>query len=307
MDETAAVRHFAEHRGLLVGVAYRVLGSVSDAEDTVQDAWLRWSTVRHEEIVDPRAFLVRVTTRLAIDRLRRRQARRETYVGEWLPEPILTGRGPADEVELTESLSMGLLLILETLTPLERAVFVLREAFAFTYAEIAEVIDRNEAAVRQLAKRARAHVAERQTRFDADTAMQREVTDRFLAVSTDGDLDGLMKVLAPGVRLVADGGGKVRAPLLPVIGAAKVARFFVAVAGRPLPDQRNRLVQINGGLGLVVTSEGVPLAAATLEIGNGLVQAIRLVANPDKLRGLADLQRLEARMSRGATPSASSW
>ncbi len=288
MDETAAVGHFAEHRSLLVGVAYRVLGSVSDAEDAVQDTWLRWSKV-NEEIADPRAFLVRVTTRLAIDRLRRRQARRETYIGEWLPEPILTGRGPAEDAELAESLSMGLLLVLETLTPLERAAFVLREAFDFTYAEIAEAIGRNEAAVRQLGKRARAHIAEGRTRFDSDETMQREVTDRFLAVSREGDLDGLMKVLAPGVRLVADGGGKARAPLLPVIGAAKVARFFIAVASRPLPDRRDWLVPINGGPGLVVTSEGVPVAAATLEVGNGLVQVIRLVADPDKLRGVADL------------------
>lgn len=280
---------FAAQRTLLVGVAYRVLGSMSDAEDAVQDAWLRWSKVRHDEIVDPRAYLVRVTTRLAIDRLRRRQARRETYVGEWLPEPILTGRGPADDAELAESVSMGLLLVLETLSPLERAVFVLREAFGFTYAEIADIIGRNEAAVRQLARRAREHVAERRPRFDADAAIQRAVSERFLAASVNGDMDGLLQVLAPGVTLVADSGGKTRAPLLPVSGADKVARFLVAVAARPLPDLRTWLVEINGSPGAVATSGGAPMAAVVLEISGGLVHAIRLVANPDKLGGMVGL------------------
>lgn len=285
-DPTTA---FAAQRPLLVGVAYRVLGSMSDAEDAVQDAWLRWAKVRHDDIIDPRAFLVRVTTRLAIDRLRRRQARREAYVGEWLPEPILTGQGPADDAELAESVSMGLLLVLETLSPLERAVFVLREAFGFTHAEIGDIIDRNEAAVRQLARRAREHVAERRPRFDTDATMQREVTERFLAASANGDLDGLLQVLAPGVTLVADSGGKTRAPLLPVIGADKVARFLVAAAGRQIPDLRTWLAEINGGPGVVASSGGVAVAVAALEISGGLIHTIRLVANPDKLRGMIGL------------------
>ncbi len=175
-----AVRVFDEHLGLLISVAYRVLGSVSDAEDAVQEAWLRWSNVDHSGINDPRAFLVRVTTRLAIDRLRRAKARRESYVGPRLPEPVLTGRDVAEDVAIAESVSMAMLVVLETLSPLERAVFVLREAFGMPYAEIGEVVGRKEEAVRQLARRARDHVQERRFRFEADQAEQRQVTERFL-------------------------------------------------------------------------------------------------------------------------------
>ena len=159
---------FDEHRGLLVSVAYRILGSVSDAEDAVQEAWLRWANVDHSEIVDPRAFLMRVTTRLAIDRLRRAKARRESYVGPWLPEPILTRQDAAEDAAMAESVSMAMLVVLETLSPLERAVFVLREAFGMPHAEIADVLGRKEEAVRQLARRARDHVRERRSRFEAD-------------------------------------------------------------------------------------------------------------------------------------------
>src|SRR5918997_1075374 len=170
--DAAAV--FDEHRGLLVSVAYRILGSVTDAEDAVQEAWLRWSNVDHSGVDDPRAFLVRVTTRLAIDRLRRAKARRESYVGPWLPEPVLTGRGsseqdPSEDAATAESVSMAMLVVLETLSPLERAVFVLREAFGMPYSEIADVLGRKEEAIRQLAKRARDHVRERRSRFDADS------------------------------------------------------------------------------------------------------------------------------------------
>ena len=206
-------RVFDEHRGLLVSVAYRVLGSITDAEDAVQEAWLRWSNVDHSRVADPRAFLVRVTTRLAIDRLRRAKARRESYVGPWLPEPVLTGRDPsgrdpAEDAAMAESVSMAMLVVLETLSPLERAVFVLREAFGMPHSEIADVLGRREEAVRQLARRAREHVRERRTRFYADRGEQRRVTERFLEAATGGDLEGLMAVLSPGVELVADGGGR---------------------------------------------------------------------------------------------------
>ncbi len=164
---------FDEHRALLISVAYRILGSVTDAEDTVQEAWLRWSGVNSSDVRDPRAFLVRVTTRLAIDRLRRAKTRRESYVGPWLPEPILTGRDVAEDVALAESVSMAMLVVLETLSPLERAVFVLREAFGMSYAEIANVLGRKVEAVRQLGHRARNHVQERRSRFDADQSEQR--------------------------------------------------------------------------------------------------------------------------------------
>lgn len=302
-NPTEAVRVFDEHRGLLVSVAYRVLGSVTDAEDSVQEAWLRWSKVDHSEVADPRAFLVRVTTRLAIDRLRRVKARRESYVGPWLPEPVLTGRDVSEDVAMAESVSMAMLVVLETLSPLERAVFVLREAFGMPYAEIADVLNRKEDAVRQLARRARTHVHERRTRFDADEAEQRQVTERFLQAAFDGDLEALMAVLSPGVTLVADGGGKALSPRRPVVGAEKVAQFLVAVTGErqmsrfldsvgggSAPDLSVHLAQINGETGVVVTAGGEPISALLLEVSDGLVRTIRLVANPEKMAGLHEIE-----------------
>jgi RNA polymerase sigma-70 factor (TIGR02957 family) len=285
-DPAYATRVFGEHRDLLVGVAYRVLGSVTDAEDAVQEAWLRWSKVDPAEVANPRAFLVRVTTRLAIDRLRRAKARRESYVGPWLPEPVLTGHDVAEEVELAESVSMAMLVVLETLSPLERAVFVLREAFAMPYAEIGEVIGRKEEAVRQLARRARDHVRERGARFEADRETQRYVTERFLEAAVGGEVEALMEILAPGVTLIADGGGRARAPRRPVHGADNVARFLVAVATRLGQDVQSRLAQVNGGPGIVVVSEGEPVAALVLDVTGGVVRTVHLVANPEKLAGV---------------------
>jgi RNA polymerase sigma-70 factor (ECF subfamily) len=292
-------RVFDRHRGLLVSVAYRILGSVSDAEDTVQEAWLRWSGVDHSGVDDPRAFLIRVTTRLAIDRLRRAKVRRESYVGPWLPEPILTRQDVAEDAAMAESVSIAMLVVLETLSPLERAVFVLREAFGMPYAEIADVLGRKEEAVRQLARRARDHVRERRSRFDADQTVQRRVTERFLEAASNGDLEALMEVLSPGVTLVADGGGRALAPRRPVRGADKVARFLVAVATEEqvarflgsvgveaAPDLRIHLAQVNGGLGIVATSEGEPITAIVVDVADGLVQTVHLVANPEKLAGV---------------------
>ena len=290
---------FDEHRGLLVSVAYRIHGSVSDAEDAVQEAWLRWSNVDHSEVDDPRAYLVRVTTRLAIDRLRRAKARRESYVGPWLPEPILTRHDVAEDAAMAESVSMAMLVVLETLSPLERAVFVLREAFGMPHTEIDDVLGRKEEAVRQLARRARDHVRERRTRFDADETEQRRVTERFLEAASGGDLEGLMEVLSPGVTLVADGGGRALALRRPVRGADKVARFLVAVAteervarflasvgSEPSGEVSVHPARINGGAGVVVTSGDEPISALVLDISEGVVQTIHLVANPEKLAGV---------------------
>ena len=292
---------FDEHRGLLVSVAYRILGSVTDAEDVVQEAYLRWSGVEHAEIRDPRAFLVRVTTRLSIDRLRRVRARRETYVGPWLPEPVLTRQDPSEEVAMAESVSMAMLVVLETLSPLERAVFVLREAFGMPHAEIAEVLGRREEAVRQLARRAREHVRERRTRFDADHDEQRRVTERFLAATSSGDLQGLMAVLSPEVELVADSGGKALAPRRPVRGADKVARFLAAIVGeeqtarflRSVGVEASggvavRLAPMNGETGVVLSVSNVPISALVLDVSDGMVRTIRLVANPEKLAGIRE-------------------
>jgi RNA polymerase sigma-70 factor (TIGR02957 family) len=294
-----AVRIFDRHRGLLVSVAYRVLGSVTDAEDAVQEAWIRWSGVDHAEVAEPRAFLVRVTTRLAIDRLRRAKARRESYVGPWLPEPILTTQDPAEDAAMAESVSMAMLVVLETLSPLERAVFVLREAFGMPHAEIADVLGRKEDAVRQLARRARKHVRERRTRFDADRTEQRRVTERFLEAAAGGDFEALMGVLSPGVTLVADGGGRAIAPRRPVRGAEKVARFLVAIVGEkqtarflesvglePSGEIRVHLAQVNGETGVVITALDEPISALVMDVTDGLVRTIRLVANPEKLAGV---------------------
>jgi RNA polymerase sigma-70 factor (TIGR02957 family) len=294
---------FNEHRDLLISVAYRVLGSVTDAEDAVQEAWLRWSGVNHSGVADPRAFLVRITTRLAIDRLRRAKARRESYIGPWLPEPVITAPDVAEDVALAESVSMAMLVVLETLSPLERAVFVLREAFGMPYAEIAEILGRKEEAVRQLARRARDHVQERRSRFEADQTAQRRVTERFLEATSSGDLEALMGVLAPGVTLVADGGGRALAPRRPVRGAEKVARFLLAVAAKertarflrsvgaePSLAVRVQLAQVNGGPGVVVTSGGRPISVLVLDVSGGFVRTIHLVANPEKLAGVRGLK-----------------
>ena len=299
-----SARIFDEHRALLISVAYRILGSVTDAEDTVQEAWLRWSGVNPSDVRDPRAFLVRVTTRLAIDRLRRAKTRRESYVGPWLPEPILTGRDVAEDVALAESVSMAMLVVLETLSPLERAVFVLREAFGMPYAEIADVLGRKEEAVRQLAHRARDHVQERRSRFDADESEQRRVTERFLEATSTGNLEALMAVLSPGVTLVADGGGRALAPRRPVRGAEKVARFLLAVAteermarflrsvgSEPIvADLHVSMASVNGGPGILIVSGNKPISALVLDVSEGVVRTIHLVANPDKLAGVREIE-----------------
>jgi len=304
LESWDSARVFDEHRDLLISVAYRVLGSVTDAEDTVQEAWLRWSGVDPSEVTDPRAFLVRVTTRLAIDRLRRAKTRRESYVGPWLPEPILTGRDVAEDVALAESVSMAMLVVLETLSPLERAVFVLREAFGMPYAEIGEVIGRKEEAVRQLGRRARDHVQERRSRFDADQTEQRRVTERFLEATSTGNLEALMAVLSPGVTLVAAGGGRALAPRRPIRGAEKVARFLLAVAteermarflrsvgSEPVAaDLRVHVARVNGGPGLVVASGDKPISALVLGVSDGVVRTIHLVANPEKLAGVRGIE-----------------
>jgi RNA polymerase sigma-70 factor (TIGR02957 family) len=285
---------FEEYRDLMFAVAYRMLGSVADAEDAVQDAWLRWSAAPRGEVSNPRAYLSRVITNTALNRLRSARARREAYVGPWLPEPLLTDSGPdvAERAELAESVSMAMLIVLESLTPEERAVFVLREVFGFSHADIAETLDRSEPSIRQLAHRAREHVQARRPRFDVDGTQQREVTERFLAAATGGDLDGLMTVLAPDVTLLSDGGGKARAPRRPIAGAQKVARFLTAISGREymgvqVTDMTVRLIEINGSEGVLITSPERPIAALTLTVANGRITTIQLLANPDKLAAIA--------------------
>jgi RNA polymerase sigma-70 factor, ECF subfamily len=274
----------------LFGVAYRMLGSVADAEDVVQEAWLRWAAVDIDRVSDPAAFLVKTVTRLALDRLRRVTARRETYLGPWLPEPILTEPGPADDAERTAMVSMAMLVVLETLSPLERTVFVLHEAFAYSYEEIAEILGRTPAAVRQLAHRAREHVQARRPRFETDRVTRGRVTKQFLQVCLDGDVSALLNLLAPDVTLWSDSGGKARAPLRPIHGRDKVARFLIAVAAEAQPPGSDvRIVELNGGPAAVLLGPTGPTSVAVLDLGldDHRITDIHLVANPDKLRGLS--------------------
>lgn len=247
---------FHQHRKLLFSVAYRVLGSAADAEDAVQDAWIKWSAADRSQVADPRAYLARIVSNLALERLRSSRYKRETYVGPWLPEPILTSGDTAEAVTDAESVSMAMLVVLETLSPLERAVFVLKEVFDFSHAEIAEAVERSEAAVRQAAHRAREHVLARRPRFAPDRSRQREVTEKFFAAATGGDINALMELLSPDVTLWTDGGGKVRQALRPVVGAATVAAWFAAIGtvtyqGVDPADMNADLVEINGGPGMV--------------------------------------------------------
>ncbi|MCX4618857.1 RNA polymerase sigma-70 factor [Streptomyces albogriseolus] len=294
MTADTATELFEEHRPVLMGVAYRMLGRVADAEDVVQDAWLRWSGGDRTAVREPRGFLVRITTRLAVDRLRQIKARGETYVGPWLPEPCATDFGDtvtdtAERAVLADSVSLAVLVVLETLSPLERAVFVLREAFGYPYADIAAMLDRGEAAVRQLAARARRHVDERRPRYDVDPARRRDLTERFLDAAAGGDLAGLMELLAPDVRLVGDSGGKARAPLRVLDGADHVGRFFVGVAGKGLPDASVRVVELNGGPALLVLSGGKPDTVVQIDADGDRIRTVYVVRNPDKLAALAAL------------------
>lgn len=287
---------FNEYRTLLFSVAYRVLGTAADAEDAVQDAWIKWSAADRAQVADPKAYLTRIVSNVALERLRSTRHKRETYVGPWLPEPILTTADTIDTAETVvgaESVSMAMLVVLETLSPLERAVFVLKEVFAFSHAEIAEAVERSEAAVRQAAHRAREHVRARRPRFTADRSRQREVTERFFAAATGGDVNALMELLSPDVTLWTDGGGKVRQALKPVVGAATVAAWFSAIGtvtyqGIEPADMNAELAWINGGPGVVFSGAGRVIATVTFDFdGEGRITAIHNVANPDKLRAVA--------------------
>ncbi|MFD5947821.1 RNA polymerase sigma-70 factor [Streptomyces collinus] len=292
MTTETATDLFEAHRPVLLGVAYRMLGRVADAEDVVQEAWLRWSGSDRADVREPRGYLVRITTRLAIDRLRQIKSRGETYVGPWLPEPYVTDFGDtvpdtAERAVLADSVSLAVLVVLESLSPLERAVFVLREAFGFPYADIAAMLDRGEPAVRQLAGRARKHVEERRPRYDVDPAERRDLTERFLAAAADGDLEGLMALLAPEVRLVGDSGGKSRAPLRVLQTADKVCRFLIGTAQKSLPGLTVRFVEVNGGPAVLILSGGEPDSVLQLDVADGTVQSVYIIRNPDKLRSLA--------------------
>ncbi|CDR06347.1 RNA polymerase sigma-70 factor [Streptomyces iranensis] len=276
---------FEEHRRMLFGIAYRMLGSVADAEDVVQDAWLRCSQVS-TPVENPAGYLARTVTNLALNRLTSAAATREQYVGPWLPEPLVTRPDVGEEVELAESVSLAMLVVLESLSPLERAVFVLKDVFGFSFREIAGMLDRGEAAVRQVGSRARAHVQARRPRYDAPAEVRRRVTEEFLAACLGGDLNRMMELLAPDVTAWSDGGGKVKAALRPQQGAEKVARFLAAVIAQPMDDPRVHAVDVNGRPGLLLTVAGRPDTVACAEVEDGRITEIRIIRNPEKLRHL---------------------
>ena len=284
---------FAEHRSLLFTVAYEMLASAADAEDVVQDSWVRWSTVDHESVRDPRAYLVRIVTRQALNQLRTLGRRRESYVGPWLPEPLLTAPDVADDVELADSVSLAMLVVLDSLSPLERAVFLLREVFGFEYDEVADATGRTPAAVRQLAHRAREHVRSRRREAVAPGEVER-VTASFFAAAATGDVQQLMDMLAPDVVLLSDGGGKVRAALNPIHGAAKVARFLVGVTPTDVQAEVD-VLQVNGAPALVVRIDGRIDTVATGVLVDGRITELLVVRNPDKLRRLEQEHHLSRR------------
>jgi RNA polymerase sigma-70 factor (ECF subfamily) len=287
---------FVTHRRLLFTVAYEILGSAADAEDVLQESWLRWDEVDRERIQDPRAYLVRIVTRQALNLLRAASRRREEYVGPWLPEPLLTAADVADDVVLAESVSLAMLTVLETLGPTERAVFVLREVFDVPFDEIADAVGKSSAAVRQIAHRARDHVAARRPRIAVDASEHDLAVERFIGVMNSGDVQGLMDVLAPDVVSVTDSGGLVRhAARRPLHGADRVVAFLRGSIAKLDTAFAVVPLRINGMLAAGIRVGGELLAAVSFTVEDGRITQVFSVANPDKLSGLdaeAPLTRL---------------
>lgn len=275
---------FDSIRPRLFGIAYRMLGSASEAEDMVQDAWLRWHGARRDAVDDPEAYLVRTVTRLCIDHLKSARVRRETYVGEWLPEPLPTGDGPA---ELFEAISFAFLIALERLSPLERAAYLLREVFGYSHAEVAAILERDPAACRQLHMRAARALRDERPRFDVDPDEHRRLLDGFVAACRDQDLDGLVALLSQDVVARSDGGGHVRAASRAVHGPRAVSRLFMNLARTADAQTRFEVAEINGRAAIVQTRGGQLLGVMQLTVADGRIAAIDTVLNPEKLGGVA--------------------
>jgi RNA polymerase sigma-70 factor (ECF subfamily) len=293
-----------ELRPLMFSIAYRMTGSISDAEDIVQEAYLRLTQALRDgtSIDSPKAFLATVTTRLAISHLRSARVRRESYVGAWLPEPLVTSTepDPAEAAEMSDSLSMAFLVLLESLSPTERAVFLLHEVFGYDYREIADIVGKSEPNCRQILTRARQHVDQGKPRFEASRQQRDEVASRFFAAAAGGDLTGLLELLAPDVTVIGDGGGKGQALAQPLAGAERVARFMLGLFRRGLKmGAHGELAWVNGQPGAVSRdAEGRVVNVFALDIADGVVQAIRSVVNPDKLRHLGETSDLALRPER---------
>ncbi|MCT7354874.1 RNA polymerase sigma-70 factor [Streptomyces sp. 15-116A] len=296
-DDTAdpATEDFLTHRNLLFTVAYEMLGSAADAEDVLQETWLRWVKADREQVRDPRAFLVRITTRQALNRLRTLKRRREAYVGPWLPEPLLTAPDVAEDVELAESVSMALMLVLETLSPTERAVFVLREVFDIGYDEIAAAVDKSPAAVRQIAHRARRHVDARRPRQVVTSHQGRAALKSFQRAIETGDPQALLDVLAPEVVLMSDGGGIKHAALRPVLGAERVARMFAGGIGKLTSTLTTEPTVVNGHPALLVRLDGEIDGVMALSVEDDRVTGLYYVRNPEKLTHITSAPQLAFR------------
>src|SRR5215475_10203800 len=278
---------FTDNRPLLFSVAYRLTGSVADAEDVVQEAWLRWQRTDTDQVRAPKAYLVKTVTNLALTEVQSARARRETYVGPWLPEPMLTSPDTAEEVEMAESVSLAMLVVLESLSPLERVVFVLGDVFGYGQADIAEMIDREPAAVRQLAHRAREHVQARRPRYATDRETQADVVARFRDACAGGDVAEMMRLLAPDVTVWSDGGGKVTAARRPVVGADNVARWLFGVLAKPtVQGVGMEIATVNGEPALLATADGEVVGSLSFELDGDRIVGLRMILNPDKLGGL---------------------
>ncbi|MCB0221873.1 MAG: RNA polymerase sigma-70 factor [Chrysiogenetes bacterium] len=280
---------FDQHRPMLFALAYRMLGSASDAEDIVQEAWLRWE--RTNNVERPRSWLASVVSNLCIDQLKSARSRREQYVGPWLPEPLVIDQSPlADEkTELAESVSMAFLVLLESLSPLERAVFLLREVFDYDYAELAQILGRSEESCRQLLSRARSYLKDKRPRFETNEQEQQQIVGRFLQAAMSGDLKGLESLLAQNAVALSDGGGKRHAARVPVIGAAKIAKFVLGIARVNTEELEYRFGRVNHQPALLLYSKGEPYSVQMFSIENGKIARIHSVLNPDKLRAIPSL------------------
>jgi RNA polymerase sigma-70 factor (ECF subfamily) len=283
---TARTADFERHRSLLFSIAYRMLGSVTDAEDVVQESYLRWQESCETEVRSPRSYLSAVVTRLSIDRLRSARAWREEYIGPWLPEPLVSeGAEDAGEpTELDESLSMAFLVLLESLNPVERAVFLLHEVFDYDYGEISRIVGKSEANCRQIARRARQSVVARRPRFERSPEQGERLTRQFVEACTSGDMEGLLGLLSEDVTLWSDGGGKVAAAPYPVHGPERVARFLLGVLRTVPHGFFARPTQVNGGPGVVGYVDGHPTGVVALDVADGRLRGVRIVVNPEKLR-----------------------
>jgi RNA polymerase sigma-70 factor (ECF subfamily) len=277
-----AATAFEPHRRFLVGVAYRMLGSVAEAEDVVQDAYLRWEGADRAEVLEPRAFLARIVTRLCLDRIKSARNKREEYVGTWLPEPIVEAPGPT---QVADDLSVALLMTLERLSPLERAAFLLHDVFDMDYSQIAGVLERSEAACRQLATRAREHVRDERPRFEPTREAEAKLTAAFATAMMSGDTGALSTLLAEDAVFYSDGGGKLKAALNPIFGRAKIVRFFEGIKNKSAPLTDARPVRINGLPGFVLQGELGP-ETISIETSGDRIVAIYAIRNPDKLKHL---------------------